>query len=828
MAFDPTQIQYDVFISYARKDAAIAAWLDAALQREHFSTWRDTRMIDPGQDFTSEIEDGITQSRLVAVCVTENAKRNDSFVRREIQYALALKKTVIPLRFEAIPPHISIINNEWLDFHRDRDAYLRRLCEIARDPRIHQPSESPSPTPAEDPYRDYLENLLNEIVDYLRATVFSMIEVNVAETPDYVTGKVAKRPRLTASFRARAGLHDEEKPVQNLHEGFEKFEGRLLLLGEPGAGKTTALFAFARDMIYARLEDTTRPLPFLVRCPSWDSQKQTPMVEWLVEESGIKQETVQTLLRDGKSLLLLDALDELGSDREDETTKERYDPRKRFLSILPANNAIVISSRITDYDQIGEKLPFPGAVTLRPLTNEQIEAYLSDIPGLWEAMKNDDALLDMARTPLLLSLMAFAFHDAPEDVQKLGSLSEGDLRDAIFERYVRERYAHEERSGRTMPFTLEEIREHLGKLAMYNMVGWDVTPGLLKPDDTKDVPKSDDFEALMVRLNLLLPDEKGYRFIHLGLRDSFAYYAALRCLRDRKWDMRYRAVAALEKIGDSRAVEPLITALRDRHYDVRRRTANVLGEMGDARAVEPLMIALRDLFPQVRSSAAFALGKIGDARAVERLIASLSSLHGDVRSSAAFALGKIGDVRAIEPLITILHDPDKDVCCIAAEALGWIGDARAVEPLIAALRKGSWQIHSSVTSALKEIGAPAVEPLVDTLRDQKEWVRHRAIEVLSQMGVPAVEPLVHALRDPNWDVRSSAAYALSNIGVPAVEPLVTALYDSDREVRKIAADTLGNIGEPHAIEPLISTLHDYDMDVDVSLSARYALLRRQD
>ena len=68
-------------------------------------------------------------------------------------------------------------------------------------------------------------------------------------------------------------------------------------------------------------------------------------------------------------------------------------------------------------------------------------------------------------------------------------------------------------------------------------------------------------------------------------------------------------------------------------------------------------------------SAVEALRKIGDARAVEPLIAALRDGDSDVRYKAARALWGIGDPRAIEPLIALLHDANKGIRLNAAETL---------------------------------------------------------------------------------------------------------------------------------------------------------------
>ena len=72
--------------------------------------------------------------------------------------------------------------------------------------------------------------------------------------------------------------------------------------------------------------------------------------------------------------------------------------------------------------------------------------------------------------------------------------------------------------------------------------------------------------------------------------------------------------------------------------------AEALGKIGDPRAVEPLITDLKDMryIGGVNASAADALVKIG-APAVEPLIATLKDSDGDVwRVATAYALVKIG------------------------------------------------------------------------------------------------------------------------------------------------------------------------------------------
>ncbi|MDK1032527.1 MAG: HEAT repeat domain-containing protein, partial [Planctomycetia bacterium] len=103
------------------------------------------------------------------------------------------------------------------------------------------------------------------------------------------------------------------------------------------------------------------------------------------------------------------------------------------------------------------------------------------------------------------------------------------------------------------------------------------------------------------------------------------------------WYSRREVAMALAKIGDKRAVGPLLEMLKQEHdyYYIQQHR-----------------------FEDPRCSAAMALGEMKDARAVAPLIAALKDKNEHLRREAARALGKIGDKRALGPLNEALNDKD--------------------------------------------------------------------------------------------------------------------------------------------------------------------------
>lgn len=96
------------------------------------------------------------------------------------------------------------------------------------------------------------------------------------------------------------------------------------------------------------------------------------------------------------------------------------------------------------------------------------------------------------------------------------------------------------------------------------------------------------------------------------------------------------------------SVEILIEYLRDDDWVVREAAADLLGKIGDVRAVEPLMERLRvDKDTGVKELATKSLGLIGDARPVDLLVELIPIRP--LRIFAVEALAKIKNSETLRP-----------------------------------------------------------------------------------------------------------------------------------------------------------------------------------
>jgi HEAT repeat protein len=266
------------------------------------------------------------------------------------------------------------------------------------------------------------------------------------------------------------------------------------------------------------------------------------------------------------------------------------------------------------------------------------------------------------------------------------------------------------------------------------------------------------------------------------------------------------AARTLGKIGDRRAVQPLIQALKKRQKEFREAASEALGEIGDPEAVTALAEALRDEEYAVSWAAADALAKIGTP-AMLSVRAASKDANKRVRISAVRTLGKMGEA-SIESLISLLRDNEREVREEAIRGLGQIRDARGVEPLITVLQDSDWHMRQAAVHALGTIcDKRAVEPLIAAIKDNEPAVRHWVFDALGKIGDKrAVEPLLAALEGNKWD-RKAVVEALGTLrDVRALAPLIPLLQDGDIEVRLQAGEAVAKLGYDRGIDTVVEIL----------------------
>ena len=87
-----------------------------------------------------------------------------------------------------------------------------------------------------------------------------------------------------AEVKIGSKLAEPLLPQTSILEVFEQSEivGQLLILGAPGAGKTTTMLDLAQSLIDKAIQDSSYPIPALFNLSSWKNPRQS-IPTWLVE-----------------------------------------------------------------------------------------------------------------------------------------------------------------------------------------------------------------------------------------------------------------------------------------------------------------------------------------------------------------------------------------------------------------------------------------------------------------------------------------------------------------------------------------------------------------
>jgi DNA polymerase III delta prime subunit len=272
------------------------------------------------------------------------------------------------------------------------------------------------------------------------------MDVAIAEQPSWVNRSLLEADRRLQIDGKDCGILD---PNTMLIETFgrDDIEGKLLILGAPGSGKTTALLSLAEQLVCGALAQPKTVIPVLFELSTWRDDNQS-IHDWLIEQlydlhgGNRKRKIYEKWLERQILLPLLDGLDELGLERQKKCTDKLNEFAKKY-------SQMVVCCRVKEFETVNMKLSnLRGAVCLQPLSDGQIEAYLHSIhrSELWSAMQtnpNLQALLKttpegdpgLLRVPLFVKLTA----DVYDPNEPIGSKKD------LLEKYIERQLSFDQR-----------------------------------------------------------------------------------------------------------------------------------------------------------------------------------------------------------------------------------------------------------------------------------------------------------------------------------------------------------------------------------------------
>ncbi len=299
---------------------------------------------------------------------------------------------------------------------------------------------------------DWIEGVLNQSLYKV-----ARIELGIETKPDAVDRPldvVVQRPdRESQSLPPGA-------PMRSV---FDDLGGRLLILGDPGTGKTTLLLELTRDLLDHADNDEFYPVPVVFNLSSWAKERPS-LVAWMADElsriTGLPEETWRVWLAREHILPLLDGLDEVALEHREECVA-RINDFRRQKARLP----VVVCSRTRDYGSLDTKLEMPGAAEVQPLKPERVIQFLEQagepVAEVRAALQGDATLWEVLDTPFMLNIAMLAYQGVSAGAVRLSGTLE-ERRAMLFAKYIDAAFKRRTNEG---PYDRDQTIHCVGWLA---------------------------------------------------------------------------------------------------------------------------------------------------------------------------------------------------------------------------------------------------------------------------------------------------------------------------------------------------------------------------
>jgi energy-coupling factor transporter ATP-binding protein EcfA2 len=541
--------------------------------------------------------------------------------------------------------------------------------------------------------------------------------------------------------------------------------GNLVITGEPGSGKTTALQFLGlllsdkkarrrylgKEMIRLFGEAFQGKIPVFIRlqdfrqdCSILDLiRNQIQLMVPSPKASGWLVSELDQYLSDRGAVLLLDSLDGMMANLDPSDRQKALKSLEDFINARPNCKAIV-SSRVQEYTV---KPRLDAEFTIQELSSQQVLQFLKfklgseeDAQAVIERLKGKQ-LHDFGRTPLTMTILAF--------LHAVGKISFERLnRATLFREYMV--LSVERESNRTQrPIDLPVVETALADLALAQREG-------------RAIGHGEDISSLYNQArsaNLLKQYPTRLEFWHEQLREYFAAMALLPRFIDRQDFEVY--------FEDPAWAESLVMMAGLLNGDDLTRLLE--GIYGDGTVEHRLLTTARCIGEQALDSKLSIVRRVQSQ--VERMLASSDP---STRRLGCRLLGELGTEEAMD---------------------------RLRKQLIIDASRGVKREATAQLLALDYL-------LYEKLQRDEGWQRFEAAEVMRRIADQRfADVLLHALCDSDWRVRQEATRALGIMGVErAAKPLLSLMKgDPEKRVRWTAIRALGQVGDLDVL-PVLSEI----------------------
>jgi hypothetical protein len=462
---DSNPVVFDVFLCHNSEDKPAVREISKKLVREGIKPWLDEEQIRPGTNWQTVLGEQIRSIRSAAVFVGNGGigPWQNEEIQAFLNEFIERKCPVIPtiLAFVSGTPELpwTLKNRHRVDFRASDPDPVRQLVwgitgekPPARETLIPDKNElsgsrtrysalrlyPPLAEQLNQQDRTQLEILRRRVMEYW---VDGVLKHSLYKEALISLGKRQVDEFVDAPWKYTVELSDAVTPVTELDRNITTIydsAGSLLVLGEPGSGKSTTLLGLARTLLERAGKDIRERVAIVLNLSSWKKRQSLP--EWICAELSEKYRVPRKIaslwLQHDYLVPLLDGLDEL-------ETSLQPDCVAAINKFIETSNpsGLVVCCRLNEYRWLPERLKLNGAIRLDPLSSQEVTQYLirggSKLVALREAVDSDPVLHELAQTPLMLSIMSLALQGSSRD-ELIGQPGDSpqERRKQIFSLYV--------------------------------------------------------------------------------------------------------------------------------------------------------------------------------------------------------------------------------------------------------------------------------------------------------------------------------------------------------------------------------------------------------
>ena len=335
-----------VFISYPRdgkSGQSLAFELHERLLKEGIPAFIDEYNIRMGDRWLQTLSEGVKHCKIM-LSVVSPASHDRPWVEKEYIAATEVKALIIPVLATdgPLPFQINDLQAARL-YGESKEKQLKLVLErvseeYANNIRVFTREEEVS----------YLRHLLEDNED--RALSFaSKVYCPLAGRFSKENKRIAVAAMSPRLRHRRRTQYDEPKEVSENFTEYEdiisafKRNSRLVILGEPGAGKTYSLWRIAAKLAEEALENVKQPLPVIVPLNRWDDPSQS-LHDFILQQMSSFSEYFEDLYRAKLILPLFDALNEIPFDQREQKLPQLRDWLTKYTF-----NSLLLTCRKRDY-----------------------------------------------------------------------------------------------------------------------------------------------------------------------------------------------------------------------------------------------------------------------------------------------------------------------------------------------------------------------------------------------------------------------------------------------------------------------------------------------